>query len=75
MNRKGSLAVDRMTTNALVRRLRGELQTVANQYCPGRALTPAQGALLRAITIARELELRGTQLPLVDLSSGEPTAL
>lgn len=72
---KRSLAVDRMTDVALIRRLRTELFYAESIYCPGKARTPGGHAIKRAMDLAREIEMRGTQLSLCPLRGGEPAPL
>lgn len=59
--RKTTLAVDRMRTEELWRRLRSEFYQLERMYPPTYAGSPLKGYYDRISLIARELERRGIQ--------------
>lgn len=61
---RNTLAVQRMKTPALYRRLKGELATIDMGLSGATSLSGCRSACYRARAIVNELEMRGVQLPL-----------
>ena len=74
MSRKASLAVDRMSTDALWNTILRDLYRLDQALIGGITSTEKRQRTSRALAVARELHIRGIQLSLAELVTSETAA-